>query len=141
MPATPNPTRRAALATLTLALAGWLAAPAVAADDPAPKLAGTWTWKWKDAAGETHKHTLELEGANDKLTGRESFDDKPAVKVENLKLDGKTLSFTSTHDKRTSEYKGTIEKDDTINGTVSVSIDGQESEYGWTATREAGKGK
>ncbi|WP_435015985.1 hypothetical protein TA3x_003543 [Tundrisphaera sp. TA3] len=132
-------------AAMALGLAAWFAtlglAAAPAPEDVVPKLAGTWTWKWKDAAGETHKHTLELEGENDKLTGRERFDDKPAVKVENLKLDGKNLSFASTHGKRRSEYKGKLGDSDTINGTVSVSIEGQASEFGWTATREAGKGK
>lgn len=119
--------------------------PTTPAEDSPPDLAGTWTWKWKDANGETHKHTLELEGSGANMVGRERFDDTPAVKVENLKLDGKTLSFAATHDKRRSTYKGEVRSKDTIVGTVTVAIEGQASEYGWTATREAvaekGKGQ
>lgn len=131
--------RTAAFSTMAAVACVFFPTFAIWAADTAPKMAGTWTWSWKDAAGDTHKHTLELEGANDKLTGRERFDDKAAVTVENLKFDGKIISFSATHDKRRSSYKGTVGDDDTINGTVSVSLDGQESEYGWTAKREAGK--
>lgn len=111
-------------------------APA-APEDP-PKLSGTWTWKWKDAQGETHRHVLEVEGVGDKLAARERFDDNAAIKVDDLKLDGKTISFVVNRDKRRSRYKGTVASADTINGMVSVVVDGQESEFGWTATREAG---
>ena len=35
----------------------WLAAATRVAD--VPKLAGTWTWWWKDRNGRTHRHLLE----------------------------------------------------------------------------------
>ena len=60
--------------------------PARAAEPP--KLAGTWTWTWKDRIGETHRHILEVEGVGTKLAARELFDDQPAVAVSNLTLDG-----------------------------------------------------
>ncbi len=127
--------RRTALCLM--ALAAWLPGQAPAADDP-PKVAGTWTWKWKDAQGETHRHVLELEGAGAKLVGRERFDDEAAIKVDELKLDGKKITFSVIRKGRRAEYKGTVAAADTINGDVTVTMDGQASEFGWTATREAG---
>src|SRR5262249_36895009 len=52
---------------LVLALA--VTSAARAAD--MPKLAGNWTWSWNDAAGETHRHILEIEGLGEKLAARE----------------------------------------------------------------------
>jgi hypothetical protein len=126
---------------LGLAAVAMLAAPTLTlpAEDP-PSLVGTWTWTWKDGKGETHRHVLELEGTGAKMTGRERADDKPAVKVEALKQEGKTLSFAVNRDGRYAEYKGTVASTDTINGLVTVMQDGASSEYGWTATRKpAGK--
>ena len=122
---------------LSLAAGAVLAAPAVAhsSEDP-PALAGTWTWSWKDANGETHRHTLELEGTGPKLTGKERADDKPAVKVEALKQEGKTIGFAVNRDGHYAEYKGTVDSADTINGRVTVMQGGATSEYGWTATRK-----
>ena len=114
-----------------------LAGPAALADDP-PKLAGTWTWKWKDAQGETHRHVLEVEGPADKLVGRERFDDEAAIKVDDLKLAGKKITFAVTRKGRRAEYTGTVASADTINGMVTTVIDGQSSEFGWTASRAAG---
>jgi len=135
-----HPTRR----NFGLVLATWLVLPclpiAVArpADDPL-KLAGTWTWKWKDAQGETHRHVLEVEGEGDKMVARERFDNEPAIKVDKIKLDGKKLSITIERKDRRSVYSGTIANAETINGQVTVTTEGQPaSEYGWTATREAG---
>ncbi len=129
---------------LGIALGALLAGPAPtpAADDP-PKVAGSWSWKWKDAQGETHRHVLEVEGAGDKITARERFDDEAAVKVDDFKLDGKKISFAVTRKGRHADYKGTVDSADTINGVVVVVLEGgQPSEFGWTANREAGgKGK
>ena len=109
------------------------------ADDAPPKLAGTWTWKWKDGQGETHRHTLEVEGEGDKMVARERFDDEPAVKASKIKLDGKKLTLVVERKDRRSSYTGTITNDETINGTVIVTNEGQPAnEFGWTATREAG---
>ncbi len=125
--------RRLALGLVGLLIASY----ASAADDP-PKLAGTWSWKWKDAQGETHRHTLEVEGAGNKMTARERYDDEAAIKADDLKLDGKTITFSVRRNGRLSAYKGTVASAETINGHVTVTIDGMESEYGWTASREAG---
>jgi hypothetical protein len=124
---------------LGLAIGALLAAPVLAspAQDP-PRLAGSWAWKWKDAQGETHRHVLELEGEGAKLAGRERFDDAPAVKVDNLKVDGKTIQFSVSRGERMSLYKGTVASAGIINGLVTVTEKGQANEFGWTATREAG---
>ena len=119
-----------------------LAVPLVAAADTPPKLAGTWSWKWKDAQGETHRHTLEIEGEGDKMVARERFDDEPAIKVDKIKLDGKKINITIERKDRRSVYVGTVATDETINGLVTVTTEGQPAtEFGWTATREAGTTK
>lgn len=117
-------------------LFGWPIAGASRAAD-VPKLAGNWTWTWKDAAGDTHRHILEVEGLGEKLAARERFDDEPAVKVAELSLDGRKVKFSVVRDKRRAEYSGVVADDDkTINGTVNVTVDGQTNEFVWKATHE-----
>lgn len=137
----PATTRR----SLGLMLGAWLLVPVLSTptiaspDDDPPKLAGTWTWKWKDAQGETHTHTLEVEGEGAKMVARERFDDQEAIKVDKIKLEGKKVNITIERKDRRSVYTGTVEGKDTINGMVSVTTEGQPaSEFGWTASREAG---
>ena len=132
--------RRFGLTTLGILLAlPCLVAAAAPADDSPPKLAGTWTWKWKDGQGETHRHVLEVEGEGDKMVAEERFDDEKAIKVEKIKLDGKKLTIAVERGNRRSLYVGTVASDDTINGNVTVTTEGQPAtEFGWTATREAG---
>jgi outer membrane lipopolysaccharide assembly protein LptE/RlpB len=122
---------------LGLAAGAILSAPTFtfSSEDP-PSLAGTWTWTWKDAKGDTHRHVLELEGTGAKMTGKERADDKPAVKVESLKQEGKTISFAVNRDGLYAEYKGTVASTDVINGLVTVMQGGATNEYGWTATRK-----
>ena len=138
----PIASRRRCLVTALgalLALPLLAAAPAPAADDP-PKLAGTWTWKWKDGQGETHRHVLEIEGEGDKMVAMERFDDEKAIKASKVKVDGKKVSIVVERKDRRSVYTGTVANAETINGTVNVTDEGQpSSEYGWTATKEAGK--
>ncbi len=134
----PNQSRRSLGLALGVLLVSLFPLGASAADDP-PKLAGTWTWKWKDAQGETHRHTLEVEGEGDKMVARERFDDEKAVKVDKIKLDGKKITFSVERKDRRSLYVGTVANAETINGNVTVTDEGQPaSEFGWTATREAG---
>lgn len=136
-----NCTRRSlGLALSVLVIASLTSSCSVArADDEPPKLAGTWTWKWKDSNGETHRHTLEVEGEGAKMVARERYDDKAAIKVEKIKIDGKKVTISIDRKDRHSVYVGTIASTDTINGTVTVSTEGSpNSEFGWTATREAG---
>jgi hypothetical protein len=110
--------------------------------DKAPDLAGTWTWEWKDGQGETHRHVLEVEGKGSTLSARERFDDQEAVKVSDLKQDGKKVTFSVLRGDRRASYSGTVETADTINGKVTVSTEGgQPNEYGWTARREPTKPK
>ena len=109
------------------------------ADDQVLKLAGTWTWKWKDAQGETHQHTLEVEGEGKKMVARERYDDEKSIKVDKIELDGEKVTIAVTRGERHSVYVGKIADADTINGLVTVNIEGQPvSEFGWTAKREAG---
>jgi len=135
----PTPRLRLAAAALLLGgglvLARPLAGVSRAAD--VPKLAGNWTWTWKDPAGETHRHILEVEGLGTKLAARERFDDMPAVRVADLSLDGKKVRFSVVRDKRRADYSGVVADDDaTINGTVNVTVDGQADEFVWKARRE-----
>ena len=105
-------------------------------DTATPKLAGNWTWTWKDALGQTHRHVLEVEGVGTKLAARELFDGQPAVPASNLKLDGKTIRFTVVRDQRKADYNGKVADADLINGTVSVSSGGgQPEEFVWKAER------
>jgi hypothetical protein len=128
----------------SLGVALLLAAPwagrAATADD-APKLAGTWTWSWKGPDDTTHTHTLEVEGSGEKLAARERFDDLEAVKVNDLKVDGKKVSFSVLRGKRRAEYNGKFDGDDTIEGKVLVEDEGRSNEYTWTAKREKTKKK
>lgn len=109
------------------------AAPRAGAEELS-KLAGRWTWSWKDPSGTTHEHSLDVEGVGKKLAARERFDQEPAVKVDALTLDGKKVSFSVTRDQKRAEYSGALDGD-TIKGVVIITIDGQKSEYPWNATR------
>jgi hypothetical protein len=112
--------------------------PAKARAEQVPKLAGNWTWTWKDTAGETHRHVLEVEGLGTKIAARERFDDLPAVRVADLKLDGKKFRFSVVRDSRKAEYSGVVADDlSAIKGTVIVTTDGQMNEFPWKATPEA----
>jgi len=111
------------------------ALPRLAIADDSTELAGTWTWSWKDGEGKTHKHVLDLESAAGKLTGRERFDDLESVKVDDLKLKDKELSFVVTRGERRAEYKGKVISSKTINGVVNVAVKGQANEFQWTAER------
>jgi len=113
-------------------------APAVFAADEVSKLAGQWNWTWKDPAGDTHRHSLDVEGIDTKLAARERFDDQPAVKVEKLTLDGKKVRFAVVRGQKRSEYEGALEGE-AIKGTVTVTYDGQSEEFTWKATREKAK--
>ncbi len=107
------------------------------ADDP-PKLAGTWTWTWKDPQGETHRHVLEVEGIGTKLAARERFDDLAPVRVSDLKLDGKKIQFTVVRGAKRSDYKGVVADPDpdTMSGKVTITQEGQPTEFLWKAQRE-----
>jgi len=115
-----------------------LAPPARLGAEEVSKLAGKWTWSWKDPAGQTHRHTMEVEGVPAKLAARELYDDEPAVKVEGLKLEGKAVRFKVTRGKRVTEYRGELEGD-TIDGTVTVTLEDQTNEFPWKATRDTAK--
>ncbi|WP_406694633.1 hypothetical protein V5E97_26585 [Singulisphaera sp. Ch08] len=103
-----------------------------------PKLAGNWTWTWKDTAGETHRHVLEIEGLGTKIAARERFDDLPAVRVTDLKLVGKKVRFSVVRDSRKAEYSGVVADDlRAINGTVTITTDEQSIEFPWKAIPES----
>ncbi len=125
---------RLALAFLMVSAIAALA-PSKAQTPAPPKLAGTWTWTWKDRIGETHRHVLEVEGVGDKLAAREIFDDEAPVRVSKLVLENATLQFTVIRDKRKADYVGKVADADHINGTVTISSDGQAQEFPWQAER------
>jgi hypothetical protein len=124
------PTRRSALALLALSLV----VPSLCAADDAG-VAGTWTWSWKDGEGKMHKHVLDIESAAGKLTGRERMNESESVKVDDLKFKDGELSFAVSRDGRRAEYKGKLIGGKTLNGVVNVTVNGQASEYQWTAER------
>jgi hypothetical protein len=98
-------------------------------------LAGAWTWSWKDAAGEEHRHVLDIEGIDTKLAARERVDDLPPVRVKDLKLKDKRVSFSVIRGKNRADYLGVWADSDTINGTVTVTTEGQSKEHVWKAKR------
>lgn len=104
-----------------------------------PKLAGSWTWSWKDPGGELHQHVLEVEGVGNALAAREIFDDEPPVKVMDLKYDGSVVRFTVERGARKAAYAGKLAGPDTIRGTVTTTTDGESREFTWTAQRKAPK--
>jgi hypothetical protein len=99
------------------------------------KLAGSWTWTWKDPTNRTHQHVLEVEGIGKALSAREIFDDEPAVRVAPLEFDGKAVHFTVVRGQRKAEYDGRLDDGDTINGTVKTSTGEDHGAYPWKATR------
>lgn len=117
---------------------GALAGPASPGAEEVSKLAGRWTWSWKDPADKTHRHSMEVEGVPAKLAARERFDNQEPVQVQNLKFDGKKVRFSVTRGERQSDYSGALDGD-VINGTVTVTYEGQSTEYPWKATRDTVK--
>jgi hypothetical protein len=107
---------------------------AVRADEP-PKLTGSWTWTWKDPQGVEHRHVMEIEGVGPKLAARERFDDLPPVAVSNLKLGGNNIKFTVVRGEKRADYRGVAADSDTMNGKVSITQEGQTTEFLWKATR------
>ena len=111
-----------------------IALAAGAAD--APPLAGTWEWEWKDGQGTTHRHVLEVEGDGKALAARERFDDLEPIKVDDLKVAGKQVTFTVKRGDRRAEYAGSLDGPDTINGKVNVAAaENQPNAFTWTAKR------
>lgn len=101
------------------------------------KMAGTWRWKWTDAKGVIHHHVLEVEGEGKTLSARERFDDEKPVKINDMKVEGKTVTFSVTRGDHHAAYKGKFKSDDHIDGTVDVNERQEVSEeYGWSADRE-----
>ena len=98
-------------------------------------LAGTWTWSWKDAEGKEHRHVLDVEGVDTKLAARERLDDLPPVRVNNLKLADKRVRFSVVRGNTRADYSGVWADPNTINGTVTVTTEGQSKEEVWKATR------
>ncbi len=128
----------AGLVALALALP-WVGPRAPAEDSS--KLVGSWSWSYKDAQSVEHKHVLEVESAKGKLSAQEKRDGDEPVKVTDLKIDGKTVTFSVMRDKVRTAYRGSLDSDDTINGMVTVTVDNQPNEFGWTAKKEAVKTK
>ena len=82
-----------------------------------------------------HRHVLDIEGVDNKLAARERLDDLPPVLVNDLKLMDKRVRFSVVRGKNRADYSGVWADADTINGTVTVTIEGQSTEHVWKATR------
>ncbi len=99
-------------------------------------MAGTWSWSWKDAEGNEHRHVLDIEGVDTKLAARERVDDLPPVRINDLKLADKRVRFSVVRGKNRADYSGVWADTNTINGTVTVTAEGQSKENVWKATRQ-----
>jgi hypothetical protein len=108
----------------------------VRAVDKVSDLAGTWTWSWKDPAGVTHRHILEVEGIDTRLAAREQFDGLEPVPAREIRRDGKSFRFTVVRGDRRADYQGVMADRNTINGTVKVTANGETIEDPWEATRK-----
>ena len=126
---------RSTLLGLSCVLVALSSGSAALEPEDGPKLAGTWIWSWNDPKGETHRHVLEIEGTGAKLAARERFDELAPVRVTGLMLDGKNLKLTVVRDQKRADYSGVVADSDTINGTVSITFEGQTTEYVWKAKR------
>jgi len=133
--------RRDALLTLCMALCLTVGSARPGRGADVSGLAGTWTWSWKDAEGNEHRHVLEIEGVEAKLAARERMDDLPPVRVGDLKVADKRVRFSVVRGKNRAEYVGVWADTDTINGTVTVTTEGQSTENVWKATRQDNKKK
>src|SRR3954463_11216463 len=131
----PTPVALALAVLIPIFAAPWSGTPARAADDLSD-LAGTWTWSWKDPAGTTHQHLLEVEGVGSKLAAREEFDGLGPVPAREIRLDGKSVWFTVVRGERRADYHGVFADRNTINGTVKITAEGETSEFRWAATRK-----
>lgn len=98
-------------------------------------LAGSWSWSWKDAEGNEHRHVLDIEGVDTKLAARERMDDLPPIRVSDLKLADKKVRFSVVRGKNRADYSGVWADPNRINGTVTVTTEGQSKENVWEATR------
>lgn len=129
--------RLSALLGITAVLSLGIAATGLAAADPPMAMAGTWRWKWSDAEGVVHHHVLEVEGKGKTLSARERFDDEKPVKIDDMKIDGKTVTFSVLRGQHRAAYKGKFKTADHIDGTVGVNdAEDPVEEYGWSADRE-----
>jgi hypothetical protein len=124
------------LGLLFLMACGALLVKTADAADELPKVAGNWTWSWKDPSGVTHRHLLEVEGLGARIAARERFDDLEPVKVLDIRLSGKTIHFTVARGDYRSDYDGVVADPDTINGTVKITTKGETVEYPWSSTRK-----
>lgn len=131
--------RKAAMASGWMLLIAGLTLEAAARPGDADVLVGSWSWGYKDGQGVMHKHVLEVEGTGDKIAARERMDEESPVKVTDLKVTGKMVSFSVLRSKRRAAYSGTLKGKDLIEGQVTVSDDGQSQEYGWEAKKEPAK--
>jgi hypothetical protein len=108
-----------------------------APDDKPMNMAGTWRWKWTDAEGTVHNHVLEVEGEGKTLSARERFDDGEPVKVNDLAIDGKTVSFSVTRGALHASYKGKFKSADHIDGTVdTTNAEKPVEQFAWSADRD-----
>jgi len=82
-----------------------------------------------------HRHVLDIEGVDTKLAARERVDDLPPVRVNDLKLSDKRVRFSVVRGNTRAEYSGVWADANTINGTVTVTTEGQSKEHVWKATR------
>jgi len=79
---------------------------------------------------------IDPDGLGAKLAARERLDDRAPVRVNDLKLDGKSVKFSVVRDGRRADYSGVAAETNTINGTVTVTAGAQANEFVWKATRE-----
>ena len=134
----PNLTRGMAPAAVVASIL--LISSSARAED-AEALVGSWSWSYKDGQGVTHKHVLEVEGTGEKVAARERMDEEEAIKVTDLKVKDKAVTFTVVRGKRRAAYNGKLKGGDKLEGQVTVTTEGQGQEYGWEAKKDEAKKK
>ncbi len=96
---------------------------------------GNWGWEWKDEDGGLHKHVLDVMREPTGYVAVERFDEEPPVPVKELTVNGQSVLIEIMRGNRTSIYQGKFVDQDTIQGEVTVTAEGNTNVYSWTATR------
>lgn len=124
------------IVSLCASIAAGFATVSQEAPRTASDLTGSWTWSWKDADGNTHRHLLVIEGEPGNQVGREKLDELEPTEVQELGLKNDVVSFAVVRGETRAEYTGKFADGDTINGEVRILRPSNRVDvFGWTAQR------
>jgi hypothetical protein len=98
---------------------------------------GKWTWT-TNFQGNQVTQTLELKQDGEKLTGSLTGRNNQKIEIKEGTAKGNEISFVVVRDRNGQEvktvYKGKIDGD-TLKGTITNNVGGQDRTREWTATR------